>query len=165
LPATKLAVASIDPLIVGLGRAVIAGALGTVLLRLTRQPLPGARQWRQLFIARLGVVVGFPLLSAWAMRLVPASHGTVLIGLLPLATAMVGAWRTHERPSRTFWAAATIGGAAAVFYTLHSGAGTFSIVDFLRLGAVTGAAVGYVEGARLAREIGRERPPTTRRHL
>lgn len=154
LPATRLAVASMDPLLVGLGRAVIAAGLGAVVLWFTRQPRPNASQWRQLFITGLGVVIGFPLLSAWAMRLVPASHGAVVVGLLPLATAMVAVLRTHERPSPAFWLAAVAGSAAVVAFALHSGAGKFSTADFLLLGAVASAAIGYVEGARLARELG-----------
>jgi drug/metabolite transporter (DMT)-like permease len=149
-----LALASIDPLIVGLGRAVIAAGLGAMLLWFTGQPSPTTRQWRHLFITGLGVVVGFPLLSALALKHVPASHGAVIIAIVPLATAVVGVMRTHERPSALFWMASLAGSVVLVSYALHTSAGKFSAADLLLLGAVASVAIGYVEGARLARELG-----------
>ncbi len=154
LPATRLAVASIDPVIVGLGRALIAASLAAPLLLVTRQKMPERRQWLSILIVAIGVVVGFPMLTALAMRQLPASHGAVVLGLLPFATAIAGAIRAHERPSNLFWFASASGSFAVIAYALSMGGGSFHLADFALIGAVICAALGYAEGARLAREIG-----------
>jgi len=154
LPATRVAVAALDPVFVGLGRAVVASVLAAIVLAVTRTPLPRPSLLPRLAVVAGGVVIGFPLLSAWAMRYVPASHGAVVVGLLPLATAGAGAWLAHERPSRRFWRWAFAGSAVVVAFALHQGAGTLHVADLLLVGAVIAAAIGYAEGARLTRELG-----------
>lgn len=154
LPATRLAVAALDPSFVGLGRALVAAVLAAALLAATRSPFPRRATWPGLAVVALGVVAGFPLLTAWAMRHVPASHGAVVVGLLPLATAVAGALLAHERPSRRFWACAVAGSAVVVGYALWKGGGLLHVADLLLVGAVIAAAIGYAEGARLARELG-----------
>ncbi len=103
LPATRIAVTNFDPTFVGLGRALVAAAFAIVLLRLTRQPIPHSQYWGNLGIIVGGVIIGFPLLSAWAMQQLPASHGAIVTGILPLATAIVAALRMGEKPSIGFW--------------------------------------------------------------
>ena len=71
LPATRLAVASLDPVFVGLGRAVVAAVLAAVVLVVYRAPWPGWALVPRLALVAGGVVVGFPLFSAWAMQHVP----------------------------------------------------------------------------------------------
>ncbi len=154
LPATRVAVTGLDPLFVGLGRGVVAGTLAAVVLGLTRQPWPNLRQWRSLAIVALGVVLGFPLLSAWAMQQLPAAHGAVVLGLLPLATAVAGVMRTSERPSRLFWLASVVGSATVVGFALSAGAEGLYGADLVLLGAVIAAAFGYAEGGKLARSLG-----------
>ena len=154
LPATRVAVASLDPVFVGLGRAVVAAVLAAVVLLATGAKRPPAAMWPRLAVVALGVVIGFPLLSAWAMRHVPASHGAVVVGLLPLATAMAGAWLAHERPSRRFWGCAVAGSLVVVGFALWEGGGALHVADLLLIGSVAAAAIGYAEGARLARSIG-----------
>jgi drug/metabolite transporter (DMT)-like permease len=154
LPATRMAVASLDPIIVGLGRALVAACLAAPLLFFTRQKRPSALQWRSIVLVVVGVIIGFPMLTAWAMCLVPASHGAVVLGLLPLATAIAGAVRMQERPSITFWIASAVGSIAVIVFALASGEGSFHSADFALLGAVALAAIGYAEGARVARELG-----------
>ena len=46
-----------------------------------------------------GIVVGFPLLTSFALSAVPASHGAVVIALLPAATATMAVLRGRERPA------------------------------------------------------------------
>ncbi len=154
LPATKLAVVAFDPLFVGLGRATVAACLAAPLLYFTRQKLPTRAQITSLFIVMLGVIIGFPVLTAWAMQTAPASHGAVLVGLLPLATALAAAWRAQERPTPVFWCASVLGSATVVGYALINGGGSFHSADFILLAAVAAAAIGYAEGGRLARGIG-----------
>src|SRR5262245_25891928 len=111
LPATRLAVSEIHPSIIGFGRSAVAGIVAALILFFTRQRRPSFDQIKSLAIVAAGVVVGFPFLSAWAMRTVHASHGAVLIGILPLATAAAGALRAGDRPSLGFWITAMIGSA------------------------------------------------------
>lgn len=154
LPATKLAVTELDPTFVGLGRAITAALIAGVALAIFHAPIPAGRQWLRLGGTAIGVVMGFPLLSAWAMTTVPAAHGAVVVGLLPLSTALFGAWLAGERPSLLFWASTIVGSITVAFFSLSSGAGSFQSGDILLLGAVIAAGFGYAEGARLSRELG-----------
>lgn len=154
LPATKIAVTALDPIFVGLGRAVVASVLAAIVLAVTRTPWPPRALLPRLALVAGGVIVGFPVLSAWAMRYVPSSHGAVVVGLLPLATAAAGAWLAHERPSRRFWLCALAGSAVVVAFALWQGGGRLHLADFALIGAVAAAAIGYAEGARLTRLIG-----------
>jgi drug/metabolite transporter (DMT)-like permease len=153
LPATRIAVASLDPVFVGLGRAVVAAMLAALVLAAKRVPFPPRAVLPRLALVASGVVVGFPLLSAWAMRHVPASHGAVVIGLLPLATAAAGAWLAHERPTLRFWLCAIAGSIVVVGFAVWKGGGAPHAAELLLIGAVAAAAIGYAEGARLARSL------------
>ncbi len=153
-PATRLAVATLDPVFIACGRAVAAAVLAACALAVVRRPLPRGRQWRQLAVIAGGVVFGFPLLASWAMRYVPSSHGAVLAGILPLATALMGALRAGDRPSGGFWLAAAAGSALVVGFALWQGGGTLHLADLALLGAVAAAAIGYAEGAQLTHDLG-----------
>lgn len=156
VPFTRVAVAGLSPLFIGSGRAVVAAILASVALILTRQRLPHARQWARLAVVGGGIVVGFPLLTSFALTSVPASHGAVVIALLPAATATAAVLRGHERPRKAFWLATLAGAAAAVGFAFAQpgGFGQLHWADLLLLGAVAAAAVGYAEGGLLARELG-----------
>jgi drug/metabolite transporter (DMT)-like permease len=154
LPATRLAVADLDSTFVGLGRAIVASTLAALLLKITRQPLPARRYLPSLLVVAAGVVIGFPLLSAWAMRSLPAAHGAIVLGILPLATALAGALRTGDRPSLFFWFCSSLGSAVVVVFTVITGGGSLQLADLSLLGAVAAAAIGYAEGGKLSRELG-----------
>jgi drug/metabolite transporter (DMT)-like permease len=154
LPATRVAVTALDPVFVGLGRAVFAAVLAAVVLIVTRSPWPPRATLGPLAAVAAGVVVGFPLLCAWAMRHVPASHGAVVVGLLPLATAAAACWVADERPSPRFWSCALAGSAVVIAFALWKGGGALHVADLLLVGAVAAAAVGYAVGGKLARELG-----------
>ena len=154
LPATRVAVASLDPFFVGLGRELVAACLAAPLLYFTRQPRPNASQLRRLGVVVLGLVIGFPTLSAWAMHRVDSSHGAVVLGLLPLATAVASFLRAHERPSFGFWCASAVGSFTVIAYSLAAGGGSFRSADRALLAAVVCTAFGYAEGGRLGREMG-----------
>lgn len=139
LPATRVAVAHLDPVFVGLGRALVAAALAAIVLAATRTPWPARALWPRLALVAAGVVVGWPVLSALAMQRVPAAHGAVVSGLLPLATALAGAWLAHERPSRRFWWCAVAGSAVVVAFALWEGGGAPQFADLLLVGAVVAA--------------------------
>ena len=154
LPATKLAVADLDGTVVGLGRALIAAALAVLVLLVRREPLPAREHFWGLVIVGAGVVVGFPLLSAWAIERVDAAHGAVLTGLLPLATALMATVRAGERPSLAFWLVSLAGLAAVLLFATSMGGGAPQAADLLLLAAVAAAGLGYAEGGRLARALG-----------
>lgn len=102
----------------------------------------------------LGVILGFPVFSAWAMQSVPASHGALVNGLQPLCVAVYAAWLSHERPSKAFWACAALGSALVLAYAMIMGAGQIQAGDLLMLAAIAVGGLGYAEGGRLAREMG-----------
>ena len=154
LPATRIAVVDWSPVTVGLGRAVVAALLAGAVLILTRQPIPSRSDFGKLAIVALGVVFGFPLCSAIAMQYVPAAHGGVVLGVLPLATAVAGVFVAHERPSLGFWAVGFLGSAAVVVFALLDGGGGLHVADLLLFLSVVCAAVGYAVGGTLARRIG-----------
>ncbi len=156
VPFTRVAVDGLSPLFIGSGRAVVAAALAVACLALTRQRLPRGRQWSRLAVVGGGVVVGFPLLTSFALTTVPASHGAVVIALLPAATAAMTVLRTQERPPAAFWSATAVGAVAAVMFASLQGSGWGELqwADLLLFGAVVSAAVGYAEGGLLARELG-----------
>ncbi|WP_097458641.1 DMT family transporter [Mangrovitalea sediminis] len=154
LPATRVAVAAFDPVVVGLGRALVAAVLAALVLSWCRPAWPSLAQWRRLVLVAAGVVVGFPVLSAWAMTRVPAAHGAVVLGILPLATAVAATLRAGDRPSLRFWLAAIAGAVVVVGYMLDAGADQWRGADLLLIAAVASAAMGYAEGGRLSREMG-----------
>lgn len=154
LPATRIAVTNFDPTFVGLGRALVAAAFAIVLLRLTRQPIPHSQYWGNLGIIVGGVIIGFPLLSAWAMQQLPASHGAIVTGILPLATAIVAALRMGEKPSIGFWIASFFGSMTIVGFALIEGNGSIKFADIVLMLAVIAAAFGYAEGGKLAKILG-----------
>jgi drug/metabolite transporter (DMT)-like permease len=153
LPMTRLAVIELPAVMVGPGRALVAALPAALVLWLTRQRWPRGREWLGLGVVSLGVVLGFPLLSAWAMQRVEASHGAVVLGILPLATAVFAAALTGERPSLGFWLVAALGSALVVIFALDE-AGTVAWADLALLAAVFLAGLGYAEGARLSRSLG-----------
>ncbi|MEC5182141.1 drug/metabolite transporter (DMT)-like permease [Arthrobacter sp. CG_A4] len=156
VPFTKVAVAGLSPLFIGSARAVMAAILAVLALALTRQRLPRGGQWTRLAVVAGGIVVGFPLLTSFALTTAPATHGAVVIALLPAATATAAVLRARERPPAGFWVASAIGALAAiVFASAQSGGfGQLGWADLLLLGAVVAAAIGYAEGGLLARELG-----------
>ncbi|MGF6273076.1 drug/metabolite transporter (DMT)-like permease [Massilia sp. UYP11] len=154
LPFTRMAVAELDPLFITLGRALGAALLAGLWLGWRRAPLPPRAALAPLALVALGVVIGFPLLCALALRSVPATHGAVLAGLLPLMTALYGALRGDERPSAAFWLMAVLGAALVIAFALSQGGGALQLADLLMFLAVAAGAVGYAEGGKLARTLG-----------
>jgi drug/metabolite transporter (DMT)-like permease len=161
LPMTRLAVGTAEApqmsgVFIAVGRAVVAAALSALFLLATRAPFPARRDWWPLALTAGGVVFGFPLLTSIAMRHVEAVHASVIVGVLPLATAAVGAWLHRQRPSAGFWACALVGSALVVaFAIIRSGSTGLAIqpADGLLLAAMGCAAVGYGYGARLSQHM------------
>ncbi|MCK9910604.1 DMT family transporter, partial [Microbacteriaceae bacterium K1510] len=154
LPVTRIAVGFFNSTFVGLGRALVAALLAAMILLVKKEKLPTLQQWKGLAIVAFGVILGFPLLSSWAMTRVDSSHGAVIIAILPLVTAGFAALRAGERPTKKFWAASIVGCLVVLAYALESGVGELQLADVALLGAVAAAALGYAEGGKLARELG-----------
>lgn len=154
LPATRLAVSGFDPLFLTVARAALAGLAGLVVLLITRRRVPPRSLWLEMFAAALCTVVGFPLFAALAMMTVPAAHGGVVLGILPLATAAAAAVFAHERPSLGFWLASAVGAIIVLTFMLRRNSGeTFSAGDLFLLGTVASGALGYTFSGRLAARI------------
>ena len=151
LPATRVAVATLDPLFLSAARASIAGSCGLLLLFALRRPWPTWTLWRDFAFAGLCTIVSFPVFMALAMAHVPASHGGVVLGIVPLATVAAAALVTDERPSLGFWLASAAGAAIVfVFMARHSGVRTIELGDLYLLGTVVSGAFGYALSGRLS---------------
>ncbi|KQV62581.1 transporter [Caulobacter sp. Root342] len=151
LPATRLAVEGFTPLFLTSARAVIAAMLGAALLWGLRQKRPERGDLLALAVVALGVVIGFPLLTALALKHVTAAHSIVFIGLLPLATALFGVLRG---PRPAFWLFSVIGAAAVAGFALSRSAEASLKGDLLMVAAVVLCGLGYAEGAKLSRRLG-----------
>ncbi|MFJ9623533.1 DMT family transporter [Streptomyces sp. NPDC101181] len=150
-PGTAWGLESFGPWSLVALRSVLAAVIAGGFLLAGRIPPPGRRHWAGLAVVAGGVVVGFPLLTTLALETSTTSHAAVVVGLLPLTTAVLGSLRTGERPSRTFWAAALAGAAVVIGFTVWQSGGTLTTGDLYLFGALLVCAAGYTEGGRLAR--------------
>ncbi|WP_336741099.1 DMT family transporter [Aureimonas altamirensis] len=154
LPATRIAVTGFDPLFLTTARASIAGLLACALLILSRARALQKSDIASLVIVALGVVIGFPLLTALALGTVTSAHSIVFIGLLPLATSIFAVFRAGEMPKPAYWLFACLGSAFVAGFALMHGTAELSRADGYMVAAVVLCALGYAEGARLARRMG-----------
>lgn len=151
LPATRLALLGFAPLFLTVARAALAGSVGLIVLIARRRRVPSRSLWLEMFGAALCTVIGFPLFAALAMMTVPAAHGGVVLGILPLVTAAAATVFAHERPSPGFWLASVLGALIVVTFMLRRNGGmTFSAGDLFLLGTVLSGALGYTFSGRLA---------------
>jgi drug/metabolite transporter (DMT)-like permease len=152
-PATVWALTGFGPLTVTGLRGVLTAVLGGACLAACRVPLPRRADWPGLLVVAGGCVVGFPLLTALALRTASAAHSAVVIGLLPLATAVIAALRTGDRLPRAFWWAALTGAAVVAAFTLQQSSGRPGVADLYLFCGLLVCAAGYAEGGRLARRM------------
>lgn len=132
-------------------RSVLAAVIAGCCLSSLRVRPPARRHWAGLAVVAAGVVVGFPLLTTLALQTSTTAHAAVVVGLLPLTTALFSALRMGTRPSRTFWTAALAGAAAVLAFTVAQSGGALTTADLYLFGALLVCAAGYTEGGRLAR--------------
>jgi drug/metabolite transporter (DMT)-like permease len=154
LPATRVAVGDLDASVVALGRAAVAAVLAAALLAIRREPMPDRADLPRLAVIGVGVVIGFPLFSSLALRELSSAHASVIVGLLPAATAALAVVRAGERPGRGFWAAAAAGLVAVLAFAATQGASGLATADLYVLVAVALGALGYAEGGALSRRYG-----------
>jgi drug/metabolite transporter (DMT)-like permease len=150
LPATRLAVTGLGPFFLTAARVTLAGCAAAAVLLATRRSLPPRSLWLEMSVAGSCTVLGFPLLAALAMMSVPAAHGGVVLGILPLATTAAATVLAHERPSVGFWLASAVGAIIVLTFVLRHGTGHgLSAGDIFLLGMVAAGAVGYTLCGRL----------------
>ncbi len=154
LPATSIAVPYFGETIVGLGRTVIAAIIVSIILIIKKESLPNKKQLKSLGIVAVGAVLAFPLLTTFAMKSLPVSHGAIELALLPLATAGFAMWRGGERPSKRYWIASFIGAIAVLLYAVYLGLGQLQNGDVALIVAVLILGLSYAEGGKLSKEIG-----------
>ncbi len=154
LPATRVAVGGFTPLFLTSARAVIAALLGAALLLALRQKPPEKRDLAPLTVVAIGVVIGFPLLTALALQHITSARSIVFIGLLPLATAIFGVVRAGERPRPAFWLFSTVGAASVAGFALANSSFAVPAGDLLMVAAIVLCGLGYAEGASLSRRLG-----------
>jgi drug/metabolite transporter (DMT)-like permease len=154
LPATRAAVMDFDPVFLTVARATIAALLGVALLLAAREKLPVRGDVPSLIVVAIGVVVGYPLLTALALQHITSAHSIVFVGLLPLATAIFGVLRGGERPRAAFWLFSFLGSALVVGYAVGQGLSASPTGDMLMLAAIVVCGLAYAEGAKLSRKLG-----------
>ncbi|GGM00504.1 membrane protein [Streptomyces fumigatiscleroticus] len=150
-PATAWGLEGFGPWSLVAVRSVLAAVIAGGCLLALRVPPPVRRHWPGLAVVAAGVVLGFPLLTTLALETSTTAHAAVVVGLLPLTTAVFSALRVGARPSRTFWAAALAGAAAVIAFTVQQSGGALTSADLYLFGALVVCAAGYTEGGRLAR--------------
>lgn len=154
LPATRMAVADFDPLFLTAARAAVAGALALGLLLIFREKRPARGDLVSLAVISGGVILGFPLLTALALRSITSAHSIVYIGLLPLATAVFGVLRGGDRPRPAFWIFSLLGSSCVAGFALMQSDARLASGDALMVGAILVCGLGYAEGAQLSRRLG-----------
>ncbi|KQC36171.1 DMT family transporter [Frankia sp. ACN1ag] len=153
LVATRAAEPAFGALTVGAGRAVLAAGLAAALLRRRGLPLRPPDGRVATIVIAATVVVGFPLLTSWALADVPVAHAAVVVGLAPAATAGFAVVLAGERPTPPYWAALGVGLAAVLAFAAVQGAGRPRLADLLVLAAVALVGLGYAAGGVLSRRF------------
>ena len=153
LPVSKIAVLTFNPYFIAFGRACLAGLFALAYLLYKQYPLPSKTDLAKIAVIALGVVFGFPIFTTVAMKEGSSSHGAVILGMMPLATTVIGVIRFKERPSIGFWLVSILGAGLVMTYALLKSSGSLSYIDgLLVLGGIC-ACIGYVEGGELSRRM------------
>ncbi|PFN46199.1 DMT family transporter [Bacillus thuringiensis] len=154
LPATRTAVPYFGEAIVGLGRVVIAAIIVGIIFIKNQEKIPNKDQMKSLWIVAIGAVLAFPLLSTYAMKSLPVSHGAIEVALLPLATAGFATWRGGEQLSKRYWIASIISTITVLLYAVYLGLGQLQLGDIALIAAVLILGLSYAEGGKLSKDLG-----------
>ncbi|WP_436970093.1 DMT family transporter [Lysinibacillus sphaericus] len=154
LPATSIAVPYFGATIVGLGRTVMAAIIVVILFIIKKEKIPNKKHMKGIFIVAIGATLAFPLLTTFAMKSLPVSHGAIELALLPLVTAGFAVWRGGERLTKRYWIASVIAAISVVVYAMYLGLGQLQKGDIALLAAVLLLGLSYAEGGKLSKELG-----------
>lgn len=157
LPATKLALPDFSPWFITFARALLAAFFAYSFLFFKGKGLKH-KQNLSIFLAGIFLIFGFPGFMALGLQTVPASHGGVILGCLPLATAIVASLIAAEPQSPLFWAVGILSAAVVVSFSLvnnSSGANSLHLEfgDLWLFAAVASASLGYVISGKLSRHM------------
>lgn len=159
LPVTKLALNDFDPWFLTFFRAFIASVCAIIFLMATSRKFAHSRN-PTIFISGVLLIFGFPGFLALGLQTVPASHAGVIIGFLPLATAVIATLIAGEKQSALFWVFSILGAFIVACFAmlketveittshLH-----FEVGDIWLFLAALCAAVGYVLAGKISRNM------------
>ena len=157
--ATRIAVDTIDPAMVGMLRTLLAALLAPLALLALRLPVPAGSRTRPLLaFSGLCAFVLFPVLFSVGIDYTTASHAGLILAMQPVFTALAAHLVERSAPSRR-WAAGAALAAAGTFALVHfrigiaEGTAQSWIGDLLILAAGFLASIGYVGGGRAARSF------------
>ncbi|WP_438862852.1 DMT family transporter [Neptunicella sp.] len=153
LPLSHYVTQRLDPWFVGMGRTAFGGVLAAAILWKKRVSIPTRQQIKWLLLSSLGITLGFPICISLAMSLTESSRGIIVIGVLPLATAVIGAILAKERMPKSFWLFALVGALLVFVFTASQQSSGPQWADFLLLMAVLSAGFGYATGGKLSKEM------------
>jgi drug/metabolite transporter (DMT)-like permease len=154
---SKIAAAQIDPLLVGILRTVLAGALALPLVLVMRQPLPAAARGRGILaFSGFAAFIAFPLVFTVGQHATSAVHGALILATLPVFTSLFG-HLLERRAVSVMWVlgcvVALAGEAAVIVWRAGDAAGGSSLLgDALVLASAVVCAAGYAAGAKLVQE-------------
>ena len=151
-PFTRIALESYSPWFITFGRAAIATIGAVVALLIVRRPL-ASRHILPAFAAGLLLVIIFPGMMALAFKTIPAAHGGVIMGMLPILTALFAALIDGERPSPLFWFCTILGGILVAAFALRESGFQFSTGDIWLFLACPFCSLGYVISGKLSRHM------------
>ncbi|WP_121967085.1 DMT family transporter [Myroides sp. N17-2] len=154
MPATKVAVLSLDPIFVTAARAGIAGILALICLLIFKEKRPTKKQLMPLAIVAIGGVIGFPLLSALALQYITSAHSLVYLGILPMSTAVFAVLRGGEKPKRIFWLFSILGSLIVIGFAALQGGTSSPVGNILMIIAILLCGLSYAEGAKLSKSLG-----------
>jgi drug/metabolite transporter (DMT)-like permease len=153
-PTMRMALRDFDPMVVGIGRMVVAAVPAAIVLLVIGSPRLTIRQIKSLVITVACLGFGFSGLIAAALRYVPSYHAGIVIGGIPLATSLFATLRTRKPQPLLFWVAALGGSLLVMLYGFVNAGFQFKSADLFLLLAAAICGLGYSEGSRLSEEIG-----------
>lgn len=151
-PFTRMALADYSPWLITFGRAAIATVCAGIAIFVTGRRLR-KEHFLPTLLAGLLLVVIFPATMALAFQSIPSSHGGVIMGILPLMTAVFAALIDGDRPSPLFWLCALGGGLLVVIFALREGGFEFQAGDLWLFFGSPLCSLGYVISAKLSRDM------------
>ncbi|MAH84694.1 MAG: hypothetical protein CBB68_10220 [Rhodospirillaceae bacterium TMED8] len=156
--ATKIAVAGIDPFVVGMLRTVLAACVVIPLACLKRLPLPEDRfDFLLLLLSAACGFIAFTLLFAIGVSLTSASHAALINAGIPIFTGLFGAVAERRLPG-VLWmlgvAISLCGVGLLVLFGTNAADGATLTGDLFCIASSVSAGLGYVAGSRLTKRLG-----------